>query len=284
MPQWDRHKKRIVNIEFVAVEELKLLPYPERSTLVFITSGSLKGMLNQRPITISAPGILCLTEDDQMQVMEKNDVSAQSFSFHAEFLNTIRLTETEAHFPAAPRIQTGLSLFERGYTHHGVPRISEKAYPLLFEWFFIMGTEVQAQSDDLWVCRIKKYLIQIMGLLEELNQSREHSPVEAVLDYIHTNYARKISLEDLTVCAHLNRMTLNKLFQDRCGKTAISYLQSHRLKVASELLTHTDMSLSDIAQATGFEYDTYLIKQFNAKKGMSPTMYRRLSRQFAVIQ
>ncbi|WP_232229228.1 helix-turn-helix domain-containing protein [Paenibacillus zanthoxyli] len=88
----------------------------------------------------------------------------------------------------------------------------------------------------------------------------------------------------MTDCAHLNRMTLNKRFQDRCGKTAIGYLQSHRLKVASELLTHTDMSLSDIAQATGFEYDTYLIKQFNAKKGMSPTMYRRSSRQFAIIQ
>ncbi|MNN16344.1 HTH-type transcriptional activator Btr [compost metagenome] len=147
-----------------------------------------------------------------------------------------------------------------------------------------MGTEVQAQSDALWVCRIKKYLIKIMGLLEELNQNREYSPVESVLDYIHTNYAHKIRLENLTSCAHMNRMTLNKLFQERCGKTAIGYLLSYRLKVASELLTHTDMSLNEIAQATGFEYDTYLIKQFTAKKGMSPTMYRMSSRQSAGVQ
>lgn len=69
-----------------------------------------------------------------------------------------------------------------------------------------MGMEVYAQSDSLWVCRIKKYLIQILGLLEEINQHRNPStPVNLVLDYIHTNYSDKIGLEDLTGCAHLNQ-------------------------------------------------------------------------------
>ncbi|GJM70064.1 hypothetical protein HMSSN036_22800 [Paenibacillus macerans] len=67
-----------------------------------------------------------------------------------------------------------------------------------------------------------------MGLLEDLNRNSEQSPVDLVLEYIHTNYPRKITLEDLTNCAHLNRVTLNKLFQERCGTTAIGYLLSHR--------------------------------------------------------
>ncbi len=266
MPQADRHKERTVNIEFAAVEDFNRLPYTERFTLIFITAGSIKGILNGRPISICAPGILCLTEDTHVQVIEKINVSAQSFSFHPEFLNTATLAETRDYFPWGPRIQTGHSLFQSNNLYTGLPRVTEKAYPLLFEWFFVLGMEVQAQSDALWVCRIKKYLIQILGLLEELNRNREHSPVDVVLDYIHTNYPRKISLEDLTRCAHLNRVTLNKRFQERCGNTAIGYLLSHRLKVACDLLTHTDMSLNEIADATGFEYDTYFIKQFTAKK------------------
>ncbi|WP_053372618.1 AraC family transcriptional regulator [Paenibacillus sp. FJAT-27812] len=284
MPQVDRYKERTVNIEFVAVEDFGILPYPERFTLIFITSGSIKGVLNQRPISISAPGVLCLAEDAHLQVVEKINVSAQSFRFHPEFLNTITLSETKDYLPAAPRIQTGLSLFQSHNLYAGVPRVTEKAYPLLFEWFFVLGMEVQAQSDALWVCRIKKYLIQILGLLEELNRNSEHSPVDVALDYIHTNYPTKISLEDLTKCAHLNRVTLNKRFQERCGNTAIGYLLSHRLKVASDLLVHTDMSLNEIARATGFEYDTYFIKQFTARKGMSPTTYRTTSRKFAGAQ
>jgi len=285
MPQIDRHKNRTVNIEFAALEDLSMLPYPERLTLILMTSGSMSGTLNERPISISAPGVLCLAEDDDIKVMEKQNVAAQSFRFHPEFLNTIALSETKGYFPTGPRIQTGRSLFQRDDPSYiAMLRISEKAYPFLFEWFFILGMEVQAQSDARWVCRVKKYLIQILGLLEDLNRNSEQSPVDSVLEYIHTNYSKKISLENLTNCAHLNRVTLNKMFQDRCGNTAMGYLLSHRLKVACELLTHTGMKLDEIARATGFEYDTYFIKQFKAKKGITPTKYRNITRKYATAQ
>lgn len=284
MPQIDRYKNRTVYIEFSAVEDFSILPYPERLTLILITSGSMSGTLNERPISISAPGVLCLAEDDDIKVLEKHNIAAQSFCFHSEFLNTITLSEMQGYFPTVPRIQTGLSLFQRDDPYTAAPHITEKAYPPLFEWFFILGMEVQAQSDVRWVCRVKKYLIQILGLLEDLNRNSEQSPVDSVLEYIHTNYSSKISLEDLTNCAHLNRVTLNKLFQERCGNTAMGYLLSHRLKVACELLTHTGMKLDDIARATGFEYDTYFIKQFTAKKGISPTKYRNISRKFSTVQ
>ncbi len=283
MPQIDRHKNRTVNIEFAAVEDFSLLPYPERLTLILITSGSINGILNERPISVFAPGVFCLVEDDDFKVTMKHNVAAQSFRFHPEFLNTITLSETQGYIPTGPRIQTGLSLFQKDNLY-AVPRVTEKAYPLLFEWFFILGMEVQAQSDARWVCRIKKYLIQILGLLEDLHQHSEQSPVDLVLEYIHTNYSRKISLEDLTNCAKLNRVTLNKQFQERFGNTAIGYLLSHRLKIACDLLTHTGMKLDEIACATGFEYDTYFIKQFTAKKGISPTKYRNITRKFAVAQ
>ncbi|GMK44720.1 hypothetical protein PghCCS26_18480 [Paenibacillus glycanilyticus] len=284
MPQIDRHKDRTVNIEFVATEDLIGLPYSERLTIIFITSGSIKAELNDRPIAITAPGVLCLSEQDTLQLVEKHNASAQSFSYHPDFLNTVQISETEDYFPTHLKIQTGLSLFLDNPTRTGVPFITQKAYPQLFEWFFVLGTEVYAQSDANWVCRIKKYLIQILGLLEVLNRHSEQSPVDSVLEYIHTNYANKVTLEDITKCAHLNRVSLNKMFQERCGCTAMEYLLSHRLKVAGDLLTHTGMSLNEIAHATGFEYDTYFIKQFSAKRGLSPTVYRNISRQFASAQ
>ncbi|WP_269634836.1 helix-turn-helix domain-containing protein [Paenibacillus zanthoxyli] len=49
---------------------------------------------------------------------------------------------------------------------------------------------------------------------------------------------------------HYSDEALNKRFQERCGNTAMGYLLSHRLKVAGDLLVHTDMSLNEIARAT----------------------------------
>lgn len=281
MPQIDRHKNRTVNIEFIAVEDFNDLPYQERFTLVFITYGSIKVILNERPIKVSAPGILYLSKGDRVQVIDKDKACAQSFCFHPDFLKTTRIFETKDRIAEDLKIQTGLLLFQRDNKYTGVPHITEKAYSQLFQWFFILGTEVFAQSDPRWVCRVKKYLIQILGLLEDLDSQSEQSPVDLVLEYIHTNYPNKITLEDLTKCAHLNRVSLNKMFQERCGSTAMGYLLTHRLKVAQELLTHTGMSLNEIASSTGFEYDTYFIKQFTAKRGISPTKYRNTSREFA---
>lgn len=281
MPQFDRHKNRIVNIEFVTNEDFHTLPYKERFTIIFITDGSITGILNERPMKISSPGILCLSNEDTIKISDRNNVSAQSFSFHTDFLNSTRLSEEQDHVSSKLRIQTGLSLFRRDKSNVGIPPIIAKAYPQLFEWFFVLGTEVFAQSDALWVCRIKKYLIQILGLLENLNGQAEQSPVDLVLEYIYTNYLNKITLEDLTNCAHLNRVSLNKMFKERCGCTAMGYLQMYRMQVAGDLLIHTDMGLNEIARSTGFEYDTYFIKQFTAKRGMSPTSFRNISREHA---
>ncbi|GFP76449.1 helix-turn-helix domain-containing protein [Clostridium fungisolvens] len=284
MPQMDTYKNRAVYIEFIAKEDFAEIPHKERFTIVFITSGSMNIKLNDYPIKISAPTILCLSKDDRVEVIEKNKIAAQSFCFHPDFFNTAYFSEEKGYMSNSLKIETGLSLFKKDDVGTGVFAVTEKAYPKLYEWFFIMGTEVYAQSDPLWVCRIKKYLIQILGLLEELNSHSEQSPVDLVLEYIHTNYSDKISLEDLISCAHINRVSLNKMFKDLTGFTAMGYLLTYRLKVAESLLTHTDMSLNEIARATGFEYDTYFIKQFTAKRGMTPTEFRKESREFAYYQ
>ncbi|KOY15033.1 AraC family transcriptional regulator, partial [Paenibacillus xylanivorans] len=129
MPQIDRHKDRTVNIEFVAAEDLECLPYPERLTLIFVTSGSINGILNERPIAVSAPAVLCLSEEDTIQILKKHNVSAQSFSYHPDVLNSVPISETEDYFPIHPKIQTGLSLFQNNPTRTGVPFVTEKAFP-----------------------------------------------------------------------------------------------------------------------------------------------------------
>lgn len=282
MPQFDRYKKRIVNIEFVAVEEFHALPYAERYTVVLITNGSIKGMLNGRPMNLTAPGFLCLSKDDEINISDKDNVSAQSFCFHTDFLNSVRISDIQDKVSTNLRIQTGLSLFKRGDYRIGVYPVSPQAYSKLFEWFFILGMETNAQSDALWACRIKKYLIQILGLLELLESQSEQSPVNLALEYIYTNYSNKITLQELTRCAHLNRVSLNEMFKEQFGCTAMGYLMRYRLQLAGDLLIHTDMSLEEIARATGFEYDTYFIKQFTAKRGLSPTTYRFKSREHAL--
>jgi AraC-like DNA-binding protein len=281
MPQLDRHKNRMVPIEFQPVENFDALPYADRCTIILITAGSVKGILNGQPLNLFAPGILCLSYMDKINVSENNHASAQSFSFHTDFLNSVRASEAQEKVSAKLRMQTGLALFNRQDCSLGVFSIPDNVYSQIREWFFILGAETLAQSDILWVCRIKKYLIQIFGMLENLGRQLEQSPVSLALAYIYTNYFNKITLQDITRHAHLNRVSLNEMFKKQFGCTAMGYLTLHRLQIAGDMLIHTDMCLNEIARSTGFEYDTYFIKQFTAKRGISPTAYRTESRKHA---
>jgi AraC-like DNA-binding protein len=72
------------------------------------------------------------------------------------------------------------------------------------------------------------------------------------------------------------RTTLNLVFNEQLGRNVINYLVFYRINIACEALSLTNLSLTEISEATGFKYDTYFIKQFTAKMDMSPTQYRQI--------
>lgn len=285
MPQIDRHKNRQVEIEFNPNQNFYDLPIKNRHSLILITQGQINFKLNNYPEKVSAPAVVCLQAKDNLEILDSKNIATSAFSFDPLFLNTVRLSQTkDVTVPNTPRIKEGLSLFKNNNDHIGIIQLDSDIYPKFLQWFFTMGMEVNAQSDDLWVCRIKQYLIQIFNLLKKLETDSQISAVDHAIKYIHLNYANPIRSEDLTDLTHLNRVSLNNQFKDRVGQTALQYLLSYRLNIAEQMLTHTGMSLNDIAIATGFEYDTYFMKQFKQHNNMSPTEYRNLTRKIAAIQ
>ncbi|GEO77815.1 hypothetical protein FD29_GL000400 [Companilactobacillus mindensis DSM 14500] len=285
MPQVDRHKNRQVEIEFDANQKLLNLPQDARHTLILITQGEVLATVNGHPINVNPPSVLCIKSGDQLKWKKVKNLAASSFSFNPLFLNTVRLSQkTDLNVPNTPKIKEGLSLFENNADHIGLIKLDDELYPKFLQWFFTLGMEVQAQSDDLWVCRIKQYLIQIFNLLKQLEKDTQNSAIDQALRFIHSNYPSPIRSEDLTDLTHLNRVTLNDQFKQRVDQTAMQYLLSYRLNIAEQMLTHTGMSLNDIALATGFEYDTYFMKQFKQHNGMSPTQYRNVTREIAAAQ
>lgn len=280
--QHDRYKDRDVPIDFQPSVDFTTLD-SSRHHLIFLTSGSLNAELNQRPVRLKAPTILFLAPHDHWQVTGQHHPVGQGFSFLTAFLKTVPYSKYQEYQIKAPQMMNGLTLFNSHDSRYKVFTVNRQLFQKLHRSFFILGTEVFAQSDALWVCRIKKYLIQILKVLEDLSRDHQDSSVDHVLDYIFANYDQKITLADLVTVAHLNRVTLNQMFNERVGCTAMAYLTRYRLEVADELLIHTGMSLADIAESIGYEYDTYFIKQFKKQRGQSPTEFRLSSRQLATI-
>lgn len=99
--------------------------------------------------------------------------------------------------------------------------------------------------------------------------------LNSVLEYISSRYQEKISTKQLADMTFLNENHFCRFFKKAVGKTVTEYLSEYRVEKASVLLSATDKSISDIANAVGFDDINYFSRMFKKIKGISPSEYRK---------
>ena len=75
------------------------------------------------------------------------------------------------------------------------------------------------------------------------------------------------------------RSTLSRKVAEVTGMSPNNYLLRLRLCRAMNMLRETDMSVTEIAFACGFNDSNYFTSRFHREVGMSPLKYRRSSGQ-----
>ena len=115
-------------------------------------------------------------------------------------------------------------------------------------------------------------------ILTPTNKRSSHL-CESVRRYIDANCSEDISLEQLAQFSHVNKYYLVHAFSNVYGISPINYLMRARVEKAKTLLSTTDFSLSVISRSCGFSSSSYFSQTFKKLSGMSPSAFRRASRQ-----
>jgi YesN/AraC family two-component response regulator len=95
------------------------------------------------------------------------------------------------------------------------------------------------------------------------------------LEYLNTEYARKITSHDIEEISGSNFDYINRIFKKMTHKTIFTYLNSVRINHAMELITTTNMKMSEVGQSVGFTDLYYFSKVFKKAVGVSPSNYNR---------
>lgn len=102
--------------------------------------------------------------------------------------------------------------------------------------------------------------------------------VNAAVAYIEKNYYRKITIEEIATICGIDRSYFGKIFHDTVGQSPQEFLMHYRMLKASELLKHTDMSITDIASAVSYENPLHFSRAFKKVQGVSPRNWRNQHR------
>ncbi len=99
--------------------------------------------------------------------------------------------------------------------------------------------------------------------------------IQLMMEFIHSNYADNISLEDIAKAGDVSVNTALHLFRAVLNISPVNYLVHYRLKKAAMLLTNTERKISTVSVETGFSSSDYFCKTFKKVYRLTPTEYRR---------
>lgn len=102
--------------------------------------------------------------------------------------------------------------------------------------------------------------------------------IHEALAYIEHNFQNDISVEDIAKVCGLNRTYFGKIFKEAVGKTPQEFLLNYRMVKATEFLKLTQLSISDIGQAVGYENQLHFSRAFKNIYGISPREWRNRNR------
>ena len=93
--------------------------------------------------------------------------------------------------------------------------------------------------------------------------------------YMHEHFGEKITIKDMCKVLGCSKSALLTSFKAEYGTTLNSYLCAIRIDEAKRLLKTTNMTISAVAEATGFYDQSYFSKVFSNKLSITPSDYRR---------
>ncbi|MBQ7573979.1 MAG: helix-turn-helix transcriptional regulator [Clostridia bacterium] len=119
--------------------------------------------------------------------------------------------------------------------------------------------------------------IMVSSLLEGeqvRHNGRYYEYIQNAVDFIHKNYDKNITIDDIIDELHISKFHFIRLFKRTMGTTPYNYIMAYRINTSKMLLRSTDKPVSEIAELCGFLDSSNFIRQFKKHCNQKPTAYR----------
>lgn len=141
---------------------------------------------------------------------------------------------------------------------------------------FELCARTREAEDDLEVqvswCEFREQLVERAGTRPTRAPTVCPQAVRRAREYLHDNFAKRISLDEVAEIAGSSPYHLERSFRKCLGVPLHRYLVKIRLAHAQSLLK-SGLKLRDVAARTGFCNASHLIRAFSADFGVTPGAY-----------
>lgn len=118
-------------------------------------------------------------------------------------------------------------------------------------------------------------LVENFAIIDQKKtNTRSLESIEKAIDFIQNNFARKITLDEISKEVFLNKYTLCKEFKRYTGQTVFENINKFRIQKAAEYLGQ-GYSVTETAILCGFDSLSFFSKTFKKYMGESPSVFSK---------
>lgn len=138
------------------------------------------------------------------------------------------------------------------------------------DWYTVSKLPIRSRTDQ---------IIGVMGMLRPFAGGSPlpaaHQEVTPAVQYIRTNFQRRIDLADLAKAVGLSPRQLQRKFRETLGLSPQELLLKTRVMAAARALRETDASIAEIASECGFYDQSSFTEHFRRYMGQTPLRFRK---------
>ncbi len=137
---------------------------------------------------------------------------------------------------------------------------------------FILG---DAFSDAVCAAEAQKIFLSLARLALSGSPLQDSaSQFQTSKEYMHRNFASDVTAEQLANMENLSQSRYRAAFRKATGLSPSEYLMGLRIRNACTLLEQTDLSIQEVAAASGYGDPFYFSRIFRKNMGLAPSEYR----------
>ncbi|MDG1334320.1 MAG: AraC family transcriptional regulator [Crocinitomicaceae bacterium] len=114
------------------------------------------------------------------------------------------------------------------------------------------------------------------NLPRKLLSENEGMRMQAVMNFTLDSLSEQIKLDEVAELANMSTNAFCRYFKQRTNKSYFQFLIEIRIEQACTLLTNqVDLSISEVAELSGFQNLSNFNRRFKKEKGVPPSQFRR---------
>ena len=245
--------------------------------VVYMCQGHTEHIINGDRVTLNQGELLFLNQNASQEILPagENDIAVNFIILPEFFDHTLIMINEEKNLMRDFIIGCLRSdNYNTNYLHFKVADV----LPIQNLIENLIWTLVNKQQNKRSINQITMGLLflQLMNHLDKISVGKDHFEQELALSiyrYVEEHY-KDGELSNLAEQLHFDLYWLSRTVKKLTGKTYTELVQTKRLNQAAFLLKTTNMPVSDVGCAVGYDNLSYFYRIFKKRYGVSPKTYR----------